>query len=332
MQKMLENDEGLMEADTRRRIDSLAQSIQRRAETSLQPWVDMLLSLQSGQTPSQFVDWMEIEKSDGRAVDLGLYRHWVDPMKPFATTTLPHTHGLAVTSATLKDKSEQGWDNARMLTGTNYLSTSPTLFETDSPFDYAKQAKVLIINDVNKNNRAQMSAAYLSLFKESKGGALGIFTAINRLKAVYEDIYEKLTTKDIPLYAQHIDKIDTGTLTDIFREDVKSCLLGTDALRDGVDVPGNSLKLMVFDRVPWPRPTILHKARRKAFGEKSYDEMLTRMKLQQAFGRLIRRKDDKGIFIILDGATPTKLLSAFPEGIEIERLGLQEALKIVKKL
>ncbi|MGB1077526.1 MAG: helicase C-terminal domain-containing protein, partial [Bdellovibrionales bacterium] len=183
-----------------------------------------------------------------------------------------------------------------------------------------------------KNNRAQVSNAYLSLLKESNGGGLGIFTAITRLKAVYEDIYDKLGQKDIPLYAQHIDQMDTGTLTDIFREEERSCLLGTDALRDGVDVPGKSLKLMIFDRVPWPRPTILHKARRKEFGEKSYDEMLTRMKLQQAFGRLIRRKDDKGIFIILDGATPTKLLSAFPEGIEVERLGLQDALKIVKKL
>ena len=126
--------------------------------------------------------------------------------------------------------------------------------------------------------------------------------------------------------------MDTGTLTDIFREEEKSCLLGTDALRDGIDVPGKSLKLMIFDRVPWPRPNILHKARRKAFGEKSYDEMLTRMKLQQAFGRLIRKQDDKGIFIILDAATPTKLLTAFPKDIDVERLGLKEALKIVRKI
>ena len=42
--------------------------------------------------------------------------------------------------------------------------------------------------------------------------------------------------------------------------------LGTDALRDGVDVPGRSLRLVVFDKVPWPKPTILHKARRARFG------------------------------------------------------------------
>ena len=88
-----------------------------------------------------------------------------------------------------------------------------------------------------------------------------------------------------------------------------SCLLGTDALRDGVDVPGRSLRLVVFDKVPWPKPTILHKARRARFG-KGYDDLLTRLRLKQAFGRLIRGAADKGCFVILEGATPSRLLSA----------------------
>ena len=54
-------------------------------------------------------------------------------------------------------------------------------------------------------------------------------------------------------------------------------VLGTDAVRDGVDVPGRSLRLIVFDRVPWPRPDILHRARRAAFGGRRYDDMLTRL-------------------------------------------------------
>ena len=125
--------------------------------------------------------------------------------------------------------------------------------------------------------------------------------------------------------------MDTGTLVDIFREEENSCLLGTDAIRDGVDVPGDSLKLMVFDRVPWPRPNILHKARREAFGKKQYDDMLTRLKLKQAFGRLIRRADDKGIFVMLDGMMPTRLCGAFPEDVEIERVGLKQACETIQK-
>ena len=124
--------------------------------------------------------------------------------------------------------------------------------------------------------------------------------------------------------------MDTGTLIDIFREDENACLLGTDAIRDGVDVPGNSLRLLVFDRVPWPRPNILHKARRESFGHRQYDDMLTRLKLKQAFGRLIRRATDKGVFVMLDSGMPSRLHGAFPEGTPIERLGLKQACENIQ--
>jgi ATP-dependent DNA helicase DinG len=108
-------------------------------------------------------------------------------------------------------------------------------------------------------------------------------------------------------------------------------LLGTDAVRDGVDVPGDSLRLIVFDRVPWPRPTILHRARREAFGKKQYDERLARLKLKQAFGRLIRRAGDKGVFVMLDSMLPSRLYGAFPPGVEIEKTGLSDAAEQIKK-
>jgi ATP-dependent DNA helicase DinG len=116
----------------------------------------------------------------------------------------------------------------------------------------------------------------------------------------------------------------------MFREDTHACLLGTDAIRDGVDVPGESLRLIAFDRVPWPRPTILHKTRREAFGGRTYDEMITRLKLKQAFGRLVRRADDKGVFIMLDPMLPTRLQNAFPENVEIIKTGLKDTVAGIK--
>ena len=98
----------------------------------------------------------------------------------------------------------------------------------------------------------------------------------------------------LPLLAQHVDPIDAGTLVDIFRDDPRASLLGTDALRDGVDVPGESLRLVVMERVPWPRPTVLHAARRMAGGGSAYDDRVVRARLAQAFGRLIRRQGDRG--------------------------------------
>ena len=121
------------------------------------------------------------------------------------------------------------------------------------------------------------------------------------------------------------DGLDPATLIDIFRAEEDACLLGTDAVRDGVDVPGRSLRLLVFDRVPWPRPDILQRARRSAFDGAQFPDRVARLRLRQAYGRLIRRADDRGVFAILDRALPSRLLAAFPPGVPITRLPLGEA-------
>ena len=147
------------------------------------------------------------------------------------------------------------------------------------------------------------------------------------LDARADRIAAALEEAGVSLYAQHVDPLDTATLVDIFRAEEESCLLGTDAVRDGVDVPGRSLRLLVADRVPWPRPDILHRARRLAFGGSHYDDAIVRLRLRQAFGRLIRAREDRGVFVLLDGALPTRLTTAFPEGVTVERVGIAEAIR-----
>lgn len=333
IQKRLNQDQGEMEPDTRKRLDAVAMTLERRGKLTVEAWVNMLASLENGQMPEEFVDWMEIERSDGRAVDIGLYRHFVDPMKAFSSSLRPHLHGIAVTSATLRDGTDDdalNWSAAQERSGAHYLTTAPKLSAFKSPYSYQERTKVFVLNDVRKDNLGQVAGAYQALFEASGGGALGLFTAIQRLRAVHGRIASALEGKDIPLYAQHVDEMDTGTLVDIFRDDEDACLLGTDAIRDGVDVPGNALRLIVFDRVPWPRPNILHKARREAFGARRYDEMLARLKLKQAYGRLIRRAGDKGVFVMLDSMLPSRLHGAFPEDVEIVKLGLSEACSEIK--
>lgn len=315
----------MLDSDTRKRLESVSKALLYRAQT-VAAWLDILNSLKSTAGHPQYVDWMEITRLDGQAVDTGIFRHWVDPMKPFATTILPHLHGAAITSATLRDSdSEESWSSALTLTGAKHLAKDAATFSISSPFDYAKQTRLYVINDVNKNDTKQVANAFLQLFLASNGGALGLFTAINRLRQVYNHINAKLDEASIPLYAQHIDDIDTGTLIDIFRYDMNACLLGTDATRDGIDIPGNSLRLLAFDRMPWPRPTLLHKARRNQFGQRAYDEMITRLKLKQAFGRLIRSAEDKGVFVMLDSGLPTRLQNAFPASVIVNKCGLSEA-------
>ncbi len=332
--KKLEQDEGYMDADTRKRLDALARSIERRTQLTLKGWIGLLTAIETGQPQQGFVDWLEIERIDGRAFDVGAYRHHTDPMLPFAASLRPHLHGMAVTSATLRDGSDddgENWQTAQERTGALYLAKDHRHAAFASPFDYKSQTRIFIVNDVRKDDPAQVAGAYRALFKASGGGGLGLFTSIQRLRAVHKNIVSDLEDAGIPLYAQHVDAIDTGTLVDMFRDDPHSCLLGTDAVRDGVDVPGDSLRLIVFDRVPWPRPTILHKARREQFGKKRYDDMITRLKIKQAYGRLIRRETDRGVFVILDAMLPSRLLGAFPPGVEVKKAGLAEILENIRQ-
>ena len=162
----------------------------------------------------------------------------------------------SITSATLRGGGD--WASAEARTGAAHLGAPAGRFEAPSPFDYAANSEVLIVTDVKKGDLPALAGAYARLIEAADGGALGLFTAIQRLKAVQARIGDRLARAGLPLYAQHVDPIDTGTLVDIFRDDPRASLLGTDALRDGVDVPGESLRLVVMEGVPWPRPTVLH--------------------------------------------------------------------------
>ncbi len=333
LRQRMEDQAATLDSDTKKRLDAVSSTLIRRGELTIGSWIAMLETLEQKDQPADFIDWMAVERNAGEASDVGLYRHWVDPMQPFAATLKKQAQGLAITSATLLDGTgddDADWRAAIERTGSQYLSISPQTLSVPSPYDYAGRTRAFVITDVRKDDLAQVASAYRVLFEASGGGALGLFTAINRLRAVHDKISVPLERAGIPLYAQHVNQIDTGTLVDIFREERHACLLGTDAVRDGIDVPGDALRMLVYDRVPWPRPTILHKARRDAFGGRRYDEMSTRLKLRQAFGRLIRRADDRGVFVMLDSMLPSRLHGAFPDGVVVERIGLAEAAEKIK--
>ncbi len=328
LQALLDEEPELLDSDQRRRLEGSLRSFSCRVLLQLEGWRGMLASLES-QTPEGQIDWMAVARSDGRAIDVGLHRHWLDPMEPFTEVVLKSAHGVAVTSATLTGASgeeEADWKAAERRCGGSYLEVPAVRAKVPSPFDYARQARVFIVDDVAKTRPEAQASALNGLFQAAGGGGLGLFTAIRRLRAVHHHLAPRMAAAALPLYAQHVDPLDTGTLVDIFRSERESCLLGTDALRDGIDVPGDSLRLLVYDRVPWPRPDIRHRERRKAFGGRDYDEESVRRRLRQAFGRLIRRADDRGVLIMLDGAFPSRFLTAFPEAVPVERCGLAHAI------
>ena len=329
--RKLNTEAGELDTASRTRIEALMRTLERRGAIPVAAWRAMLAALDTA-TPAEFVDWFSIERSDGFELDVGLHRHWIDPTLPFARALADHTHGMVVTSATLLNGEEDqaaDWANAEARVGASHLAPPVARSSLISPFAYPERTKVIVVTDVRKDDLAQVASAYRELFLASKGGALGLFTAIARLREVHRQIAPALDQAGLPLYAQHVDAMDISTLVDIFRAEEDASLLGTDAVREGVDVPGRSLRLVVFDRVPWPRPDILHKARRSAFGKRGYDDAMTRLRLKQAFGRLIRRADDRGVFVLLDPMMPSRLMGAFPPDVPYLRLGLAEAVKTV---
>ncbi len=342
----LETPEGEEEPEVgeRIRLETAMRGIERRALMPLGAWRAMLGQLATSQAEPgmrpTMVDWLQLDRREGRDVDAGLHRHWLDPTIPFAQVVAAPAHGLLITSATLtdaakRDDPEAAWREAEARTGAAHLPLPAIRAALPSPFDYAANTRTFIVTDVDARQSGPIASAMQQLFLASGGGALGLFTAIRRLREVAARIAPALEARGIPLYAQHVDAMDNATLVDIFRAEENSCLLGTDAMRDGVDVPGRALRLLVFDRVPWPRRTILHRERRLHLSEgapQGYDDTHARHKLRQAFGRLIRRADDKGVFVLLDRACPSRVLAGLPEGVTPERVTLAEAVARTREL
>ena len=326
LEAVLEDAPDWLDPQARARVDGAIGGLSWRTQT-LAGWIALLGRL-GGPADPDYVDWFAVDRVDGRELDIGIHRRWLDPTRPLAETVLKPAHGVLVTSATLRGADD--WSAADARTGACHLDSPPQHFAAESPFDYAACSQVLVVTDVKRGDLAALAGAYARLIEAANGGTLGLFTAIQRLKAVHARIADRLARAGLPLHAQHVDPIDTGTLVDIFRDEPRASLLGTDALRDGVDVPGESLRLVVMEGVPWPRPTVLHAARRAAAGGSAYDDRVVRARLAQAFGRLIRRKEDRGMFVLLSAATPSRLLTAFPPGMEVRRVTLAEAIERVR--
>ncbi|WP_313803589.1 ATP-dependent DNA helicase [Sphingobium sp.] len=322
MEAVIEEAPDWLDGAARARVEGAIASLGWRRDL-VTAWLALLARI-GGPADADYVDWLAVERIEGREFDIGIHRHWLDPTRPLAQAVLKPAQGVLITSATLKGGGD--WDNATSRSGASHLPRGADQFETSSPFDYPDRSEVLIVTDIKRGDIAALSGAYARLIEAAGGGTLGLFTAIRRLRAVHARIADRLARAGLPLYAQHVDPMDTGTLIDIFRDDPRASLLGTDALRDGVDVPGHSLRLVVMEGVPWSKPTVLHAARKLAGGGSAYDDRLIRARMAQAFGRLIRRAEDRGSFVILSAAMPSRLLSAFPPGTPIRRLTLDEAI------
>lgn len=246
------------------------------------------------------------------------YRLYAAPLDVSAAlaTRLFSEQAVALTSATLKIGGT--FNPVAHRIGFDILKDRPWEgLDVGTPFDYAKQGILYVAQHLPEPGKQGYGEEYfeeiLALMRASGGGALGLFTS--RAAADRAADYVRKHSS-FSVLCQGEDQL--STLIERFKDDDTSSLFGTMALWQGVDVPGRTLRLVIIDRIPFPRPNepltqarteAAQAAKRNAFMEVSATQAA--LLLAQGAGRLLRRTDDRGVVAVLDSRLCTKRYASF---------------------
>lgn len=192
-----------------------------------------------------------------------------------------------------------------------------------SPFDYKSQSLLLVPTDIPEPGREEYAESVADIlfasFSVTNGNALVLFTSYSSLNAVYEKVaaaFEKAEFSPVTLLRQ--GDMPRTALLERFKKIGNCVLFATDSFWEGVDVPGDSLRLVVICRLPFKVPSdpitearIEHMKKQNVDSFQEYMLPLAVLKFKQGFGRLIRSKTDKGVVMVLDNRVVTKFYGRF---------------------
>ncbi|MCA9987110.1 MAG: DEAD/DEAH box helicase family protein [Anaerolineales bacterium] len=206
-----------------------------------------------------------------------------------------------------------------------------------SPFDYPDRALVYLVSDIPEPNQPgyqrYVEDAILQVAEALGGRTMVLFTSYGHLNVTARAVEGLLAERGITLLAQ-TEGSSRQQLLDRFKTPgTRAVLMGTKSFWEGVDVPGEALQAVLIARIPFDVPSDpVFAARSETFDNSFFEYSIPEavLRFRQGFGRLIRRKSDEGVVVILDKRILTKrygekFLEALPECTVIrqrtERLG-----------
>ncbi len=219
------------------------------------------------------------------------------------------TYGTAVfTSATLTIHNRFDYWLKRV--GMNFIQQERLIKgQFASPFPYRENVMLALPNDIpdptSPGFPAFLSEAVRELIELNDGRALVLFTSYEMLKTCYHAVKQNWNHQDITLLRQGSD--ERSRLLKKFSDDTASVLFATDSFWEGVDTPGESLRMVIICRLPFRVPSDpVYQARLELIEKKGGNPFLDLslpeavMRFRQGFGRLMRRKSDRGSVVVLD--------------------------------
>lgn len=217
-----------------------------------------------------------------------------------------------------------------------------TGLDVGTPFDYGRQARLYVPREMpapaGSDRLAWESLApveILDLIRASRGRALVLFTSNRQMRAVHESIASRIEADGFEVHMQ--GDAPNKILAERFKSDVDSVLFATRSFFTGVDFPGETLSLVIIDKLPFAAPNDpIMEARSELIerrGGNSFADLVVpsmSLVLAQGFGRLIRTVTDRGVVAILDSRLLTKgygkkILRSLPSAPVIEKVSEVEA-------
>ncbi|MBF0357569.1 MAG: ATP-dependent DNA helicase [Magnetococcales bacterium] len=223
----------------------------------------------------------------------------------------PTLDAVIFTSATLATGSgDRGFAFFREQLGVN--GDQVVMERLPPPFDYANQSLLFVPDDLPEPNSPEFPKAVAGeieqLLNVSQGRALCLFTSLRMMESVRLALqgrfpYNLLVQGSRPKAA----------LLAAFQSDTSSVLLGVASFWEGVDIPGESLSIVIIDRLPFASPGDPVVAARSRWFESQKLNPFNAMTvpraiitLKQGLGRLLRRNSDRGVMVVLDKRLVTK--------------------------